>query len=296
MQPVDNSTTYVTHRTVSNLDAGTEAWIGALSNSNDLKKVSFSPVSMGDMPESFHPSGNALDLMQLDSTITTVAKAPVKEHKPVKKSIVRLQRPFVPPTSFPLTELPQEIVERILEWSVTAPHPLNVTPNMDTLPLGTETVVNYSLIHTAKAYYIVGLPMYYQVNIFAIELAGFFDTPTTTNAWAANVVMAAAEIKTVRLTARRHRNWEHSINLLKGFKALEEITFDMRDDMGQYGRVEANPADERAFYQTRKRAGVKITLALEAGGVNLENLGGIWFVEEMNYGEQYLLEKLLEYF
>lgn len=202
-----------------------------------------------------------------------------------------------PATTFPLMDLPTELVVKIIGHAMTHHHALAITPRFETLPRHDKSPLNYSIAHTSQAAYCIGLPFYYQLNTFSIDLGELKIFPATAGTWHTDYLAAVRYVKYVRVTARQCQNWEDAFGVLKRFAALEEITFDMRDEMGCLGRIEADPKGDIELFKKRKRAGEALLALMLAGGVGMGSVEAVWVVDDGNPvigPEQWLVGKLTD--
>lgn len=293
-----NSSNTTVSRPRPDLDAGTLMWSKLLTKSNNVTKDFGNNSKTGAIPtqntQAAPTPKTAKTMVTTKNSLPVVNKsravAPAKAPKKTSPAFKAMK-------SFPLNELPTELLIAITVELLVYNGPLVVSPTFHPLPRGSKSPLNYSILHAAKFFYEEGLPCYYMLNTFAIELADFRDIPDTTNAWAELYHGAADDVMTVRVTARMWQNFDDSFALLRGFKALKEITFDLRHSNLQYGVLEGDPKEEKKFFEARRRVSETVMDALLAGGVAMKTVASVWVVEDANilgYNEEFLVEKLLK--
>lgn len=98
---------------------------------------------------------------------------------------------------------------------------------------GIPPIIDYRLLHSCRQLYVDGLPLYYTLNTFSIDLHRFgreIDT-FAPKCWPKLSGHSAASTTVRRLHMRAREapdDWVWAIRCLRGFEALEEVVFDMR--------------------------------------------------------------------
>lgn len=211
-----------------------------------------------------------------------------KQEREADPEYIAHQRRVWPTPARPLDlyRFPAEIRTLILRHVLTNDLPIPVTPLFRRLNKNMKPACDYRILHSCHELYVLGLPLYYQLNTFSMSLHDFGVTkdslkegnwPRKTGQQFASSVQGVRKLHLTVRTATQSGgvgyDWQYAIQCLRGFEGLRKVVLDVRmqDAIdGNEGGVMLEGSSEGIAARSQRKDGMRFDTVSRVFWVEVE--------------------------